>query len=104
MSATTPATTPKTASTNPLEQFRWTPQPAAERLVREIVDGILARDAAAARFRDRMRDEAGVRFIDCVDHMVVDQLHVSPQLLEDTGFVHSEMLGGSYVHPGGIFP
>lgn len=89
---------------NPLQQFRWTPQPVAERLVREIVEGILARDAAASRFGDRMREEAGVRFIDCVDHLVVDQAHVPSQRLIDAGFVRSEMLGGSYVHPGGIFP
>ena len=71
------------ATSNPLEQFRWTPQPAAEQLVKEIVHGILARDTAAARFRDRMRDEAGVRFIDCIDHLVVDQAHVPPQRLAD---------------------
>jgi hypothetical protein len=93
-----------TTTPNALEQFRWTPQPAAEQLVKEIVDGILARDAIAARFRDRMRDEAGVRFIDCIDHLVVDESHVSADRLREAGFERSDTLGGCYVHPGGIFP
>jgi hypothetical protein len=102
--STTTTTTTTAPSQNPLEQFRWTPQPEAERLVKEIVDGILARDSTAASFRDRMRDEAGVRFIDCIDHLVVDQGHVRPERLMEAGFERSDMLGGCYAHPGGIFP
>src|SRR5262249_7169077 len=102
MSTTT--TTTSTTTPNALEQFRWTPQPAAEQLIKEIVEGILARDAVAAKFRDRMRDEAGVRFIDCIDHLVIDQAQVPQARLIEAGFEKSDVLGGSFLHPGGIFP
>ena len=89
---------------NPLEQFRWTPQPAAEQLVRQIVDPFLQRYPEASQLRDRMRDEAGIRFIDCIDHIVADENEFAAQRLLDAGFEKSTMFGGSYIHPGGIFP
>src|SRR5450432_2264422 len=89
---------------NPLEQFKWTPQPAAEQLVKEIVDGVTERGPEAARLRERMRDEAGVRLIDCIDHLAVGGSEISEDRLIEAGFERSDALGGSYVHPGGIFP
>jgi len=93
-----------TLTTNPLEQFHWTPQPAAEQLVRDIVDRILKNNPQASRLCDAMRDEAGVRFVDCIDHLIVAKNLLTPQQLNDVGFQPSELLGGCYVHPGGIFP
>jgi hypothetical protein len=92
------------ATTNPLEQFHWTPQPAAERLLKQIVDPFLERYPEAGKLRDRMRDEAGIRFFDCIDHIIVDESEITPHHLTECGFVGSKSLGGSYVHPGGIFP
>ena len=92
------------ATSNPLEQFRWTPQPAAEQLLKQIIDPFLQQYPEASQLRDRMRDEAGIRFFDCIDHIVADQNDLEPRHLLDSGFERSGVLGGSYVHPGGIFP
>ena len=92
------------APANPLEQFRWTPQPAAEQLLKQIIERFLERCPEASELRNRLHDEAGIRFFDVVDHIIVDEAEVTPQRLIECGFEGSLMLGGSYVHPGGIFP
>ncbi|HSI35034.1 MAG TPA: hypothetical protein VK986_15755, partial [Tepidisphaeraceae bacterium] len=48
---------------------QWERQPAAEQLVRELVDDFLSRCPEAATLARRMRDETGTRFIDWVDHV-----------------------------------
>jgi hypothetical protein len=85
--------------TDPLAAFQWTPQPAAEALVREIVADFLAANTFAAELARRMRDETGTRFIDWLDHLSVPAAHAAR--LQEAGFVRGE---AGFVHEGGIFP
>jgi hypothetical protein len=84
--------------TDPLAAFQWTPQPAAEALVKGIVSGFLE-DRFISVFARRMRDETGTRFIDWIDHLSVPADY-APRVL-DAGFVRR---GEKFVHEGGIFP
>lgn len=87
--------------TDPLTAFHWTPQPAAESLVKKIVADFLGRSLFAANLAAKMRDQTGTRFVDWLDHLV---LPISVELVRDlqqAGFVER---GPAYVHEGGIFP
>ena len=53
-------------ATNPLTAFQWTPQPGAQKLVRELIADFLARNHFAAELARRMKDESGTRFYDWV--------------------------------------
>jgi hypothetical protein len=84
---------------DPLAAFHWTPQPAAELLVKEIVSDFLKTNPFAADLARRMRDETGTRFTDWIDHLSVPANHAAR--LEEAGFVrHNE----GFIHEGGIFP
>ena len=56
---------------SPLQEFQWERQPEAERLVRELVDGFLARNAFARELARRMKEDTGTRFHDWIDTIVV---------------------------------
>jgi len=93
--------------TNALQAFQWEPQPAAERLVRELVGEFVSRNRFAKSFGERLYAEAGVRFLDMVDHIAApanDRLH---EQLIAAGFKRDPMAERSTVafsHPGGMFP
>src|SRR4051794_28075319 len=57
-------------ATEALTQFTWERQPAAERLVRELVDELLHANSATAAFAARLKSETGTRFIDWIDHII----------------------------------
>jgi hypothetical protein len=88
--------------TDALEQFHWTPQPAAEELVRDILEEYLAGNKAAAKLRDRMRDETGTRFLDWIDEISIGRGQIDLARLEAAGFTNLD--GEVYAHEGGIFP
>ncbi len=92
------------AATAALDQFKWTPQPAAEELVRRIVDAVLANCPLAKQLSEKMLDQAGVRFADCLDHLLASEKFVSITDLSAAGFAASQSLGGCFEHPDGIFP
>lgn len=94
------------ARINPLEQFHWTPQPQAERLIGDAVEEILRRNTFAARLAQRMKDQTGTRFIDWIDHLVLPASEDYRVNLSAAGFtLKSDPAGAAYwVHEGGIFP
>ncbi len=65
------------ATVEPLAAYHWTPQPAAEALIHELVAAFLQRSQFAAQLRDKMLYEAGVRLVDMVDHL---RLPATPQM------------------------
>src|SRR5471032_3278626 len=91
---------------NALAAFRWSPHPEADRLVRGLAADFLNRCPAAAHLAERMLAEAGVRFIDFLDHLVVAPSAELEQRLVATGFVKRPGSDATHrwIHPGGCFP
>lgn len=85
-----------------LEAFTWKTQPAAERLLRRIVDDFLGRSPSAARLADAMRSQTGTRFFDWIDHIAPASSQTLEQELREAGFVPASH--NCLAHPGGIFP
>ena len=90
------------AADNPFEKFQWKPQPEAERLVRELVDGFLERCPEARTFARRLADEAGIRLPDLIDHIATHPSSVDRSRLRAVGY--EEHKGDLFKHPGGMFP
>jgi hypothetical protein len=90
------------AADNPFEQFQWKPQPEAERLVRELVDGFLVRCPFARTFSSRLADEAGIRLPDLIDHIVTHRSSVDRGRLRAVGY--EEEKDNLFKHPAGLFP
>jgi hypothetical protein len=93
---------------NPLQQFMWTPQPEAEKLVAGVVEGFLAKCPAAGGLRDRMRAETGTRFFDWVDSIFLPVKQGWKEKLMAVGFTPDRgrfrAFDGVYSHANGIFP
>jgi hypothetical protein len=87
-----------------LEQFHWTPQPAAEELVHDVLDRLIARSPEAVKLRDRMRDETGTRLIDWLDSIHLPQREGWTQRLQAVGFEKSPDDDRVFIHAGGVFP
>jgi hypothetical protein len=87
-----------------LEQFHWTPQPAAEKLVHDIVDRLIARSPEATKLRDRMRDETGTRLIDWLDSIHLPLQESWTPRLEKVGFEKDPADDRVFIHGGGVFP
>lgn len=96
-------------TTNPLEAFQWTPQPEAERFVGALIDQFLSLCPTAAHLADRMKSEAGTRFLDWIDSIWLPDTAEYEAFLNENGFAHSCVDGPEdrlrvFIHPGGIFP
>jgi hypothetical protein len=89
---------------NALEQFHWTPQPAAEELVHDVLNRLVQRSPEAAKLRDRMRDETGTRLIDWLDSIHVPVKEDWTSRLEAVGFEKDSKDKAVYIHGGGVFP
>ena len=89
---------------NPLEQFHWTPQPAAEELVHSLLDRFIAGSPEAAKLRDRMREETGTRLFDWIDSIHVPRAQDWPSRLTEVGFEEESTDSDVFVHAGGVFP
>ncbi len=89
-----------------LSPFDWKPQPGAQRLVTDLLDGFLARCGFAERLASRMKVETGTRFQDWVDHILVPQSDAMRIGLIEQGFSHRPEPGAPnrYFHEGAIFP
>ncbi|MDB5296188.1 MAG: hypothetical protein JWO31_2171, partial [Phycisphaerales bacterium] len=97
----TPTVSP---STSVFDQYKWEPQPDAERLVQRLVADFLGSNAWAAAFADRLYKDAGVRFADVVDHVHVPPAAASVADVLAAGFEPVPADRHAYAHPGGIFP
>src|SRR5258706_8738550 len=87
--------------TQALTQFTWERQPAAERLVRELVDQFLQKCPKAKSLAERMRVETGTRFVDWLDHIALRHSEEFTRRLHAAGYVDAG--DGKYVQPLGIF-
>lgn len=88
------------------DQFRWQPQPAAQKLVHELLAEFLAKNAHAVDVASKMKAHTGSRFQDWVDYL---QVPASPALrarLLEVGFSHHPQPGAPdhFSHDGAMFP
>jgi hypothetical protein len=90
----------------PLNDFQWTVQPIAERMVQDIVDDAVRRSPFLAELKRRMHDETGTRLFDWVDHLVVHDAGGLRESLRNAGFIGRFAAGAGecYVHEEGMFP
>lgn len=107
LSTSTSAMLPDTAPKE-LLKWNWQPQPAAQRLINDLVNAFLARNTFAAKLARRMTDETGTRFADWIDHIVAPESIVPGGLtkaLAANDFL-PEKSGDStcFVNRKGIFP
>jgi hypothetical protein len=105
-SASTPAANGRAGIPEVLKQFDFKPQPAAAKLVAELVKEFLKRCPDAAQLAHRMRDQTGTRFVDWIDFISTPRSAGLKDRLAETGFVvrpqpQAELC---YVHEGAIFP
>lgn len=85
--------------------YAWTPQPAAQAIVNEAVSAFLAASPSAAKLADRMRHDAGTRFLDWLDFIELPDSGSMRARLTETGF--TPMPGQAravFEHHGGLFP
>ena len=81
---------------------QWERQPAAERLVRELVDDLLGKCPGAASLARRMAEGTGTRFIDWVDHIARPADDAYAGRLIAAGFRLTDP--DTYVHPAAVLP
>lgn len=88
------------------DDFNWTVQPVAERVVHEILDNAVARSSFLGELKRRMRDDTGTRLFDWVDHLAATDPMASRESLRNAGFIGRFMAGAGecFVHEEGIFP
>lgn len=86
-------------------EFAWTPQPAAARLVAELVADIERDSPATQRLRGRLREETGTRLEDWIDHLALPESQSLRERLAAAGFTNDDSPDGQvWRHPGGLFP
>lgn len=88
-----------------LNAFHWAPQPEAERLIHELVDGFLSRSNFAAVLGQRLHEQAGVRLVDLIDHLRFPSSEELAQRLLAAGFERTtDRSLNVFVQRQGIFP
>lgn len=89
-----------------LDQFKWEPQPRAQALMNEIVDGFLNQHPAAAALAQDMKDQTATRFYDWIDHVQIPETPGFRARLQDVGFSHRPMPGSPdrFIQERGLFP
>src|SRR5450432_2434987 len=95
-----------TVASNPLREFAWTPQPQAEKLIREILEDFLSRCPAAVELARRMKDETGTRFYDWIGFIWLSSKDNRAGRVQSVGYEKSHDCDGFvvYDHPQGMFP
>ncbi len=84
---TAPSTTPASSPLDPTSgNWHWEPQPAAQKLVDELLLEFSSRCPDAVRLAERMRNETGTRFKDWVGVILVPDAPGIRSRLEETGF------------------
>jgi hypothetical protein len=91
---------------NPLEDFKWERQPEAEKLVRELVDAFLPKNSFARELSRRMKEDAGTRFYDWVDTIVIATSPALVQRMRSVGYelFHERAGEQLWVNRLGMFP
>lgn len=99
-------TPPATSAAASLKQFNWQPQPAAQRLVNDLVGEFLSACPGAAALAQKMKSGTGTRFIDWIDHIEAPRTDGLLARLAETGFERHPQEGAAecYVNEGGMFP
>src|SRR6188474_3382957 len=99
-------TSPHSATPSPVDEFQWTVQPLAERVVQDILADAVGRSPYAADLQRRMRDETGTRLFDWLDHVVVGDAGGLRESLRNAGFIGRFAAGAGecFVHEEGMFP
>lgn len=95
-----------TGGTSSLTAFHWTPQPAAEQLIYELIEPFVDRSPWTAVLRGRLARAAAVRLVDLVDHIVLLDSPELRQRLREAGFEPGAAAGPRtlFVQQQGIFP
>lgn len=78
----------------------WSVQPAAEALLRRLLNERLERCPAATGFAQSLLGNTGVRLRDIVDHLTFDDEQTAERLAE-AGWTERDRI---WEHPGGYFP
>lgn len=98
----------KPAVPDAFSRFNWKPQPAAQRLVNDLVKEFLKRCPSAGQLAQRMKEKTGTRFGDWIDYIHAPRTADTKRRLEETGFTlqppprpQAELC---YVHDGALFP
>jgi hypothetical protein len=84
------------ASENPIDAFHFSPQPQAEKLVRELVDEFVSKNAFAADLSRRMKDESGTRFYDWVETIIMPDSQSLRQKVQSVGYQKFRDADGEY--------
>lgn len=89
------------------QEFQWTIQPGAGKLITELVEEFVSRIPLARQLQARLLAETGTRLMDWVDHFDIDfHAHGSlrTQLLAEGFAPVTETDKEIHVHPGALFP
>src|SRR5436305_540724 len=97
---------PDAAGAAAIDEYQWTVQPLAERMVQDILDEAVCRSHFAAELKRRMREETGTRLFDWLDHLVVYDAGGLRERLRNAGFIGRFAAGAGecFVHEEGMFP
>lgn len=89
-----------------LKKFHWEPQPAAQKLVDDLLQGFLALCPEAQTLARRMSLETATRLKDWIDHIHLGDSPEMRQRLSSVGYVSTPVPGapGNFTHPGAILP
>jgi hypothetical protein len=87
-----------------LEDFQWSPQPAAQSLVRALIDDFDSRNRFAAELSRRMKNESGTRFYDWVEAIFLPASSTIEQKMRAAGYEPARDNGGGWINPHGMFP
>jgi hypothetical protein len=89
-----------------LLEFRWQPQPKAQKLVDELAADFRQRCAHAAALARRMKSDTGTRFNDWIDHIQAPRTSALVERLWDAGYRRKPTSGAPdcYVNEGTTLP
>ncbi len=89
-----------------LKEFQWTPQPAAAAWMHEASRHVREQLPWAASYAQRLQNEAGVRFDDLIDTVLLGDNPERIAAAEAAGWVRGADDRGweMYHHPDGLFP
>lgn len=89
-----------------LDPFNWQPQPDAQALVDNLVEGFFSRCAPAKNLGRLMKHRAGTRFKDWVDFIGVQRTASMESRLAQAGFERTPLPGAPecYTNSRGLFP
>jgi len=88
-----------------MNDYQWSPQPAAAQLVQQQFDTIVQSYPVIGALARRMREETGTRMLDWIDHLALPATDELARQLAECGFVPSPLGERTlYRQPRGLFP